>query len=417
MKKIFRILTSAILVALLAFGSFSTAFAGADVPVIEWTDGYDSYTYYYSGDSVKEGVNTVNWFDCILSDAYPVTDEVAAIYPFYYDFNVEKAGYYHVYTADTATGYGVPKTLKGNKADGYSDYITYGEESDSIMYLEKGKTIFGVIFSASDTGIYLDKYITIEYLGSKISSWEIDKNVLDDFVIGKNIWEERIGEFGFGTDCKITFDSGKVIDATEVYITGTCPSTPKSGKSTGTISLFGNRKTVEFTAAYLNDIIKSVEVSNADRYTTFITDYTGETRYSPLNNETVTVNYKNGTSASVQLSDGQGEIALSNGLVVPVYAGLTMNNNGKYDFVITVYDEVYSKTATTVEEGTLFDNIGYLTDDNFDALSRAGSDIVTGFSYILVDPEFSSISFGLIAEDLLSIFSNFMAFVSYCFSF
>ena len=143
----------------------------------------------------------------------------------------------------------------------------------------------------------------------------------------------------------------------------------------------------------------------------------GETRYSPLNNETVTVNFKNGTSSSARLTDGLGEIVLSNGAVVPVYAGLSMNEKGGYDFIITVYEEVYSKTATTVTEGSFFDNVSYLTDDNFDAFSRAGSDFITGFTYLLVDPEFSSISFNLIGQDLLSIFSNFMAFMSHYLSF
>lgn len=422
MKKISRVILSSILVAILAFGSLSTAFA-ASADAIEWIDGYDKFTYYYTGKEIKEGINAISFLDVTGNDIFSEEleeggeMELPIGYPLYYDFNVTKSGYYHLDISDASASYGIPASFNGSKANGYCDLILYGEEMDSIVYVEKGKTIIGIFFSASSTDVLFEKTFTVEYLGAKITDYKVDADKLDDFIIGKTIWEEKIGEFGFTTDCKITFDSSKTIDIADVYITGTCSKTPKSGKNSGVISLLGNKKNIEFTAAYLDDIIKSVEVSNADRYTTFVTDYTGETRYSPLNNETITVNFKNGTSSSARLTDGQGEIALSNGLVVPVYAGLSMNEKGGYDFVITVYDEVYSKTATTVTEGSFFDNIGYLTDDNFDAFSRAGSDFITGFTYLLVDPEFSSISFNLIGQDLLSIFSNFMAFMSHYLSF
>ena len=417
MKKTFRIFASAILVALIAFGSFSNAFAASEA-IIEWVDGYDKFTYYYTGKEIREGGNVVSLFDAADNDAFSSaleSDETPFLigYPVYYDFNVEKSGYYHLDLSDLSASYAIPESFNGKTANGSCDYIYYGEEMDSLVYLNKGSTIVGIFFSATSLDMLYDKVFTVEYLGSKITGYEVNSDNLDDFVIGKNIWEESTDEFGFVTDCKITFDSAKTLDIAQVYLTGTCSRTPKSGKNSATIDLLGNKKNIEFTAAYLDEIISSVEVSNADRYTDFVTDYTGETRYSPLNNETVTVNFKNGTSASARLTDGQGEITLSNGLIVPVYAGLSMNENGGYDFVITVYDEVYSKTATTVTKGSFFDNMSYLTDDNFDALSRAGSDFATGFTYLLIDPEFSSISFNLISQDLLSIFSNFIAFISY----
>lgn len=420
MKKTLKILTSAVLVAIIAFGSFSSAFA-VEVTKIDWVDEFgENMVYYYSEMSVKEGTNTVSVIDAVTD--FPAVDEETGEmtmpygYDFYYDFTAEKSGYYHFTTAENLIGYSVAKKFDGKKATGCCDYVFYGEGGDSVIYIEKGKTIVGVHFPIS-YDVFMSEVLTIEYIGDVLTDYTVDSANLDDFVIGKNIWEEKTGDFGIGTNCTMKFKNGSEFMLNNIYLSGTCSRTPKAGKSTATIELFGKKKTIEFTAAYLKDMISSVEVSDIDKYTSFVTDYTGETRYEAIDNEDVTLNFKNGTSATVTLNEGQGEIVLSNGVVAAVYAGLSMNNDGSYDLVVTVWDDVFKRVDVNEKEGTIADNIGYLTADNFAALSRAGDDFITAMSYVFTDPGFASTSFGLIGQDLISIFTNMMAFISHYLAF
>lgn len=420
MKKTLKILVSAVLAAVIALCSFSSAFA-AEVKKIEWVDEYgETMAFYYSEMSVKEGSNTVSVLDAVTD--FPYSDEETGEltmpygYDYYYDFTAEKTGYYHFTAAENLIGYGVAKKFDGNKATHYCDYVYYGDAGDSVIYIEKGKTIVGVHFPISYDVFMSDKLI-IEYIGDVLTDYTVDSANLDDFVIGKNIWEESTGDFGIGTNCTMKFKNGSEFVMNNVYLYGTCGKTPKAGKNTATLELFGKKKSIEFSAAYLKDIVSSVEVSDIDKYTSFVTDYTGGTRYEAIDNEDITVNFKNGTSATVTLNEGQGEIELSNGVVAAVYAGLSMNADGSYDFVVTVWDDVFKKVKVDEKEGTFADNISYLTADNFEAFSRAGDDFITALSFIFTDPEFASISFGLIGDDLLSIFTNMMAFLSHCFAF
>ena len=420
MKKTLKILVSVFLAAVIAFGSFSSAFA-AEVKKIEWVDEYgDSMTYYYTELEVSEGSNTVTTLDALTDFPYP-DEETGELtipygYDYYYDFTAEKTGYYSFISAQNIAAFGVAKKFDGNKATGYCEMIYYGENTNSVIYIEKGKTIVGVHFPITNS-IYTADSLNIEYLGDELTDYTVDSANLDDFVIGKNIWEEKTGDFGIGTNCTMKFRNGSEFVMSDVYLYGTCGKTPKAGKNTATLELFGKKKTIEFTAAYLKDIVSSVEVSDIDKYTSFVVDYTGETRYEAINNGDVTLKFKNGTSATVTLNEGQGEVELSNGVVAPVYAGLSMNADGSYDFVVTVWDDVFKKVKVDEKEGTFADNISYLTTDNFEALSRAGDDFITAFSFIFSDPEFASISFGLIGDDLLSIFTNMIAFISHCFAF
>lgn len=419
MKKTLKNLASVILVAIIAMGMIVPAFAVDYKSAIDWTDEYgDTSTYYYAtAKEVTVGANNLDYLDCVYSLTEVPDEELYAFrcYNIYYKFTVDKTGYYHFSTVDNVIGYGVPKSFDGQKAKGHVDYVFYGE-SDSLFYIEKGERILCALFPVT-TNLQMSDTLNIEYVGDVITEYSVDSETLDDFIIGKDVWEEKTKDFGIATTCTVKFKNGASFVMEDIYLEGTCSSTPKAGKNTATLNLFGKKKNITFTAYYLKDLVKSVEVTNMDRYTEFITDYTGETRYEPLNVEDVTVNFKNGTSTTVTLSEGQGEVVLSNGSVADVYAGLSMNKDGSYDFVITVGNEVFKRTDVTVSEGTIIDNVSYLTEDNFDALSRVGSDIITGLSYIIVDPEFSTISFGLVIDDIAAIFANFMAFIGFYLSF
>lgn len=416
MKKTLKNLASVILVAIIAMGMIVPAFA-ADATKIDWTDEGDTLSFYLADKQIKLGSNNLNYLDAATSlSTIPEEDFLGLrCINVYYKFTVDKTGYYHFSTVDNIIGYGIPKTFDGQKAKDHVDYVFYGE-SDSLFYIEKGERILCVLFPVT-TSLQIKDTLNIEYVGDVITEYSVDSETLDNFIIGKDIWEEKTKDFGIATTCTVKFKNGASIVMEDIYLEGTCSSTPKAGKNTATLNLFGKKKNITFTAYYLKDLVKSVEVTNMDRYTEFITDYTGETRYEPLNVEDVTVNFKNGTSTTVTLSEGQGEVVLSNGSVADVYAGLSMNKDGSYDFVITVGNEVFKRTDVTVSEGTIIDNVSYLTEDNFDALSRVGSDILTGVSFILTDPEFSTISFGLVIDDIAAIFANFMAFIGFYLSF
>ncbi len=413
MKKTMRMIVAVLLATVMAFGATSAAFAADEIPEkIKWTNLYgDDYDFYSTSLTLEEGENEISILDINYDLSNVTEEEIRGVSTVCYEFEAEKSGYY-LMSSQYDSILSFTDDYNGKTANGCCDYIDYGEEPYyDIAYIEKGTALIG-IFYAIDAYIISD-IVTIEYLGEKIEKYSVSEEKLDDFIIGLNVWEDNSGEFAMATDCKISFSSEKEITAENIILMGTCSAVAKEGKNKAKVELFGIKKDVEFTAYYIDTLIDSVEITNLDDHTVFYTDYKGERHYSESSGETITVKFNDGTEFSAVLNESIAEIVLPNGATATAYAGLTLNSDGSYDFIISVGNKIFEKYDVAEEDKSFFDNIGTLTDDNFEALSNSADDFFVGIQYLGEDNEFMMTCFRMIFEDFSQVFVNFIAFISY----
>ena len=370
--------------------------------------------FYYGQNQIVEGVNEIDVYDSTFYNDRGINDidltnlEMCNVY---YDFNVEKSGYYLISKTGTAW-FAISESFDGTKADGCSDSIFFSQEDNTLYYLEEGLNIFGVYFYPSTIADLYDT-VTVSFLGEEITDFTVDEETLDDFLIGVNVWEEETEDFGISTTSTVTFSSGETLEMTDVYFAGTCDSTPKEGKSKAVIGLLRAEKEIEFTAYYLENLIDSAEISNVEKYTECSIAYDGSENYADTYGEALTVNYSDGTSDVSFIYDNMAVVTLPNGMEIDAFAGVSYNDNGELKFIISIMNEIYAEYDIVETENTFFENIGALMEDNFEALSASGDDLAAGIANLFSQPDFAKTCFGLIFEDFAKLFVNFAAFVSY----
>ena len=413
MKKTMRTIIALFLAAVMTFGMSSAAFAADDsVKKIEWTNLFgDDYSFYFGNTELIEGENAVTIYDSNVDILNLPEDELRGMNVVCYEFEAEQTGYY-LLSSDYDTVFSVAESYNGTKADGCRDCVKYGEEPYyNIFHIKKGTNLIGITF-AFESYILMDS-VNIEFLGSDIKDYSLSEESLDDYIIGYNVWDDGSGEIAMATDCEVTFVPENKFVMNGVVLMGTCSASPKEGKNKAKVDLFGKKKDVEFTAYYMDSLVKSAEITNIDRHTVFSYDYKGEQHYNDASGEKLTVKFSDGTEYSAVINDSMAEVVLSNGVVAYAYAGLTLNNDGTYDFIISVGDEVVEKYDVVGKENSFFDNISTLSNDNFEALASSADNFIVGIQHLGSDRDFSMQCFGLISDDLAQIFANFIAFVQY----
>lgn len=417
MKKFFRSFTAVILAAVIMLCAGMNAFAATDsLRKIKWNDYMgEDYEFYYGNIVLEEGETLISFSDPFLENESAVDelteDDVRGLSCICYDFYAEESGYYMV-SSENGSVYMFSDTYDGETASGSAENICCSGEADYyIVYLEEGLNLIGAYFAVESYAL-LDT-VNIEYLGAEIEDYSVPEDSLDDFIIGIDIWEENSDEIALETTCEISFSSGKEVSAVNVCLMGTCPSTPAEGKSTATVELFGIEKEIEFTAYYIDTLVRSVELNNIDKYTEFAVDYAGNRNYRDSSGETLKIKFNDLSEVSAVLDDGMGEIALPTGAVVPVYAGLSFNDEGSYVFVITVCGEVFGEYEVTERNNGFGENISALATDNFECINSSSDNFMTGIQYLSADMDFAKVCFGLAFDDLSQIFANFINFVKY----
>lgn len=417
MKKVIRSFTAVILAGVIMLCAGMNAFAATDgLRKIKWNDWMgDDYEFYYGNIVLEEGETLISYYDPFLEtpDASDqvTEDDVRGLACICYEFEAEESGYYMV-SSEYGSVYMFADTYDGETASGSAENICCSGEVDYyIVYLEEGKNLFGA-YIAVESYVLMDT-VNIEYLGAEIVDYSVSEESLDDFIIGIDVWEENSDEFALDTTCEISFSSDKEVSAVNVCLMGTCPSTPKEGKSKATVELFGIEKEVEFTAYYIDTLVRSVELNNIDDYTEFAIDYAGNRNYGDSSGETLKVVFNDISEISVVLNEGMAEIALPTGAVVPVYAGLGFNDEGSYVFVITVCGKVFEEYEVTERNNGFGENILALATDNFECINSSSDNFITGIQYITADMDFAKVCFELAFDDLTQMFTNFINFVKY----
>ncbi len=413
MKKTVRTIVAILLAAIMMFGMSSVAFAADEsTEIIKWNDLFgDDYDFYYSDMTLTEGENATALTDVNLDILSVDENEIRGLNTVCYEFEAKQSGYY-MFSSDMDSVYAFAEIYDGETASGCCEHIKYGEEPyNTIVYFEKGVNLVGVTYSIES--LLISDFVLIEFLGSEIKDYSLSEERLDDYIIGMNVWEENSGEIAMATDCEVTFVPEKTVTMNDVILMGACDATPKEGKSKANVELFGIEKQVEFTAYYLETLVESAEITNIDNHIVFYNDYKGKKHYDDASGEKITVKFNDGTEYSAVLSESVAEIILPNGIGMTAYAGLALNDDGSYDFIISVGDMIVEKYDVTEEEKSFFANISTLTDDNFEALRNSADDFFVGIQYLGSDSEFMMQCFSMIFEDFAQTFVNFISFVKY----
>ena len=392
MKKTFRAILTALFIAILSLGIASAAFAANGD--IEWHKSYDEGyfdTYVYGGKAVEEGTAEI------------VNNGNNRVY---FDFNVEKSGFYLFDTAEDSL-VEFPETFKDNKAKDSISSLYVGENRERLYYLEKGKTVMGVYFFniPSDT-------VTVEYFGENVADFTINQEKFDCKIMDSDILEDS-DEFYTETDSVITFTSGKTLDCTNMGYLAECNGKPKLGKNNATIKFGGAEKDIEYTVYCVEDLVESAEISNPHKYTKIKTDDKGNDVYNYVDGEILTVNFKDGTKFETEVNQGDTNTVFFG--INEVYTRVDYYEKESGDTVleIRIADTVITEYEVEREELTFDENISILNEDNKNSAEMAKHFTEPGISHLDKDPEFTNDYIRISFKDVIRIFSNFFAFIRF----
>lgn len=393
MKKTFRAIIATLLIAILTLSMGAAAFAASgDLNWYDSSDGTLINTFNYGGKSIEEGKTKIS------SNGNNMV---------YYNFEVENTGYYLIDTANDSWVM-IPETVSGNNAEGFVNDLFSGNKEDRVFLLEKGETVIGINFYA-----VTEDSITVEYLGEKVVDFTVDEKALTCRIIGWDVWDCDMEYFWVETDSVITFSSGKTFELKDFDFEGTCDSTPKTGKNTATLEFCGVEKDVEFTAYYITDIVESAEISNPYDYTTIKTDYNGYEYWDYINNETLTVTFKDGSKFTTTLDYGDAFVVLPGGREVYAWVSMTENDNEETVLGIRIAGTLFTEYEAEFEEMTLAENLGVLNENNMYAVDWMKFNINMGIDYLSDDPEWAFKYFKWSFEDFIQIFRNISEIISF----
>lgn len=395
MKKTFKLILVVTVITILSL--MATSAYAAQPENITWNyerDLYEDFTY--GGKAVTEGTTEI----------INPTDKNFA----YYDFYAKESGYYAVCTENDSWVI-FAEEFDENTAKGIAEYEYFyiGYDEYRLFFLEKGENIMGISFYGLE-----EDTVTIEYYGSEILDYTINEEILDDYIIGWNVWECNPEYFSVNSDTVITFSSGKTLELEENSFEGTCDSTPVEGKSKATIEFFGIEKEVEFTAYYIDSIVESVELSNVEKHTTVYEDYTGENQYVEISGETLTVSFTDGTKCVAPVEENYATVVLPTGYQTEAYIG-----HDTYENILNVefFGKRFIEINCEVEGMMLGDNLNVLRENNMESLRWSMRALEYAFENLGDNREMSGVFFRWSAEAFAQVFRNITSFVMYYLTF
>ncbi len=392
MKKTFRAIATAIIIAIIALSSTVAAFASYDT--IVWADHFDDVNMYPYGGEISLGATTI-----INGE----TDENIACFT----FEAENSGYYLIETTNDSWVF-LPETYDEGHAYGYSTYDEIGNEA-MLFNIEKGEALVAVNFYDN----FADEII-IEYYGEEVADFTVEENVLNSIIIGYDMWTEW--DSFITTDTVITFSNGNTLEL-EDHIYYVNPVTEeKEGKGKLTIEFGGKEKEFEFianTEESFISMIESVEVKNVEDNLIETVDFCGFTYHDDITEGTLTVNFTDGSTYEAEIEDNYAEIVFPDGRVAEAYVGGACIEEDEYAFVVSVAGEYikeyeYETEKEPVREGVvnLGENIRYRI-DNVKYYSTRGIQLLAS------DPVYAMQQFREVSYQISCIFDHINSFIRF----
>lgn len=323
MKKRITLTLTAILALVVSIICASSAFAAEN---IKWYyDNEDGTSDYYEipyGGSATLGDNEIQ----MPEDGYHIC----------YKLDVENSGYY-ILTANASDDLPIYFSEKiipeGPYGENWDYRNNYDEELDICQYLiyfEKGSTYF-----------YIGKACTlnIDYAGSEIEDIEFEKDTFSDVLIGWDFddyyWEDYYWEDDcdydyclHNIDFTVKFASGKTFALNDTWINFSTVNGEeiKEGENKIIVGFLDFEKEITMTACTFNKYIDKVELSNYENYTT-VTQYYYGYFYDDINDEILTVYFKDGSSQAFDVYWNGADVELPNGKVVYIYGDYNIDGD------------------------------------------------------------------------------------------
>lgn len=394
MKKALKTITSALLIAIIAFGSTVAAFATGEP--IEWVVTELEMSRYFTCGNTELELGTTK-----IRNTNHEENLV------YFDFEAEESGYYLIDT-DVDSWVYVPESYGDGKAYNYAEGTQIGDEEQRIFFIEKGKTVIGVNFYENSS----DK-IRIEFMGEDVADFTIEEEALKNYIIGWDFCESDPEYIGIVSDTVITFTNGNTVTVEDYYFEGTTDGSPNEGENKATLSFLGKSKEVTFTAYKVESMVESAEVTNIENYLTVQESYDGYIYVKPIHTETLTVNYTDGTSETAILCEGYAQVTLPCGKTVSAYVGEHWDEDDRHEFVIKVAGTVIERYEYKVEKQTLAENLVELKDNNQSSFEDAKVDFMDALTSLTSDLDWAKINFRWSIQSFFQLFTNMINFIKY----
>lgn len=316
MKKTMKSIIAATLALVMLFCSVPAFAAGADETVkwYWWEDNY--HEYHYEGE-LEEGA---------VEFRADIPDHI------YYTFEAKEEGYY-LFAAENSWLYmAAPEEIKDGcfygeeYADEHIGEIAETDDFASLYYLEAGEHIFGVTYgegTGSPSTLAECGGFSFEYCGKEVTDLSFGENSLENLVIGLDIVydehssaENEVPYGAFIDDVTVTFSSGKSIIISDNGYAVTAQSNIKEGSNNVRIKFLDYEEDAVITVCPVSHFIKSVELSNVEKYMDVKVYYDGTREYygDYFIGETVTVTFTDGTKKTCEIDPfGFTKIEFPNG--------------------------------------------------------------------------------------------------------
>ena len=417
MKKTLKILL--LIAAIISLFAVS-AYAQSDT--IQWDDGYEIETYTYGGE-LALGKNQI----APVSDNSWLDSSAFSFNNVYYEFEVQKSGYYRIETVGEL--YITPFVSQDIR-----DGVVYGEEETIFydydgfnVYLEEGECVFGANFIIYGWFYSDDTYVcelNIEYIAEEITDIEIEEDYLEDIILGYHIATEY-DENNTGSlpaKGKIIFSDGTELEFDQ-YLSVEYPENiaPGENKISFVVPNFKKEYTVQIKT--ISDYIKSIEIGNPEEAAVVKQLFLSEVIYAPDIYIELILTKPDGTKITEEIYNSY-DIELKGDKYITVWYNHYLKDDGIWYLTVEVGNEEYLSIPCEATPASFGENFILYT--NY--ASQSTLSIFANFSWYMYDAlnAFSGLTlkeraqsfsdaFISVGENISEIFNLTKAFVGYIF--
>ncbi len=374
MKKLLKITAFVIMIV-----SLFTLSASAQNKTIQWNDGYDIETYSYGGE-LKLGNNKIapvgekNWFDSASFHFNNV----------YYEFDVEKSGYYSVETVGELY---VTPFVSQDIRDGvvYGDKETMFYDYDGFeIYLEEGECVFGVNFIIYGCVYPDDIYnckLNIEFVAEEITDISVEDEYLEDIILGYHIATEY-DENNIGSvpaKGKVIFNNGKELEFDQ-YISVEYPDNIAPGKNKISFVFPNFKKDYTVQIKTVKDYIKAVEIGNPEEVAVVKQLFISDVIYTPDAYFELILTKPDGTKIAEEIYYSY-DLELKGDKYLTIWCNHYQKDDGNWYLTVEVGNEEYLSIPCETIPASFGENYILYTD----YITESILNIFTDFSWYMFD--------------------------------
>ena len=393
-----RALKSIVLIAML-LSLFAVSVSAQD-KTIQWDNGYDIETYNYGGE-LKLGNNTISPVG--KSDFFDFAsfrlDNV------YYEFDVEKSGYYSIETVgELYVAPLVSQDIRNGVVCSEEETMFYDYDG-FMVYLEEGECVFGVNFMIYGLiypdDIY-DAELNIDFVAEEITDIKVEEDYLEDIILGYHIATEydENNTSSIPAKGKIVFNNGKEFEFDQ-YVSVEYPDNMALGKNKISFVFPNFKKDYTVEIKTVNDFIKSVEIGNPEEAATVKQLFLPDVIYSPDVYIELIMTKPDGTKITEEVY-GSYDLELKGDKYLTIWCNHYQKDDGNWYLTVEVGNEEYLSVPCDATPSSFTEN--YILYTNY--VTESMLNIFANFSWYMFDEVnvFSGLSIKERAESFVDAF-------------